>query len=110
MSDIPPVPGAQGVVPIVVTSVDVTGGTATVRVTDQNGTPITPNATLPIGIVTITAPPVAVGDVIQNLQSGVTAVVMWTDPGDARMWSPKSNGGNPQNSIGWKKIGTFIPS
>jgi hypothetical protein len=103
------VPGVIADVAVLVTAVDTGAGTATVRVVDNNNQPITAATTLPAGIVRPVAMVVAVNDVLESLADQTRAVVAWIDPLDARRWAPSPSGAHPQSSMGWRKIGMFVP-
>lgn len=104
------IPGVIGSVRVLVVAVDSTASTAGVRVLDLNGSFLTPAATIPLGVITAVEVPVAVGDVMEKVQDGLTAVVRWVDPTNPTRWSPSASGMPAQSSLGWRKIGTFALS
>ena len=84
--------------------------TAGVRVLDNNNGPVTPKTTLPQGIMEVLAQAFVINDVVQNVETGITAVVLWIDPNNALRWAATVTGENAQFAIGWTKIGTFTPA
>lgn len=98
-----------GTVTVFVVSVNDAAQTCSVRVTDNNGQPITAAATVPTGVVTPTAPPVSVGDVLENNVDGRKAVVSWIDPANPTRWSPAASGTPALSTEGWHEVGTFTP-
>jgi hypothetical protein len=103
--------GGLGKVTVRITAIDEPSQTCTVRVVDSNFDPITPNATIPIGNVEGISITVAIGDVLENLKNGATAVVRFVDTNDATIWSEMESGANPRRTENWTKLGTFtIPA
>lgn len=98
-------PGVIGTVRVVVTVVDTGAGTCNVRLVDTNGAPITPAATVAIPLVTVIETLVALNDVLEQVPDGLTAVVRWIDPADARRWSPAVSGSPARSTLGWRKVG-----
>ena len=101
------VAGVVATVQVRVISVDTVAGTAVIRVIDNNGVPLSPNATLPIGVITPTQFPTALGDVLEEVApTKRTAVVRWvSDNGQA--WSESPSGVPARDTLGWQKIGNF---
>jgi hypothetical protein len=100
--------GATADVRTVIVAVDQVAQTANVRVVDDNGTPLTAAVTLPMGVVRVVGVPVVVGDVLEEITTGRTAVVRFVDPTNPIRWSPAESGTPLLSSQGWKKIGTFV--
>lgn len=106
-SPIPLAPGVIADVSVLVISVDTGAGTAVVRVIDNNGVFLSPNATLPVGVVRPVAFPASVGDVLEEVSPAQrTGVVRWVDTASF-MWSEAVNGAGARPIAGWKKIGVF---
>ncbi len=105
-----PAPGNLGEVTVRVISVDIGAGTASVRVLDNNGSPITPPATLPLGVIRVIVVPAVIGDVLESVDNGITAVVRFVDAGDTTRWSPSASGTPLRSTEGWVKVGTFTPT
>lgn len=105
--------GARGIVRVEVTAVDVGASTATVRVLNNNDAMVGTPSTLPMGMVTIQASPVAAGDVLECLRDdgqfrhGAYLVARFVDPADPTRWSFVPEGTPLLSSSGWRKIGTF---
>jgi hypothetical protein len=102
--------GATATVRVVIISADHGASTVSVRVVDDNGAFLTPAVTLPMGNVRVTGLPVAVGDVLEDLTDGRTAVVRWVDAANPLRWSPSVSGVPVLSSLGFKKVGTFTPT
>lgn len=106
MADV--VPGVIADVAVKVISVDPVALTATVRVVDNNGGFITPAVALPIGVIRPVQFVVAVGDVLEQSSSEQrTAVVRWINATGTE-WSESPSGVPARDTIGWKRIGTFV--
>jgi len=107
-NEVPVAPGVIADVAVLVISVDSGAGTAVVRVIDNNGAFLSPNATLPVGVIRPVSFAVAIGDVLEELNPGQrTGVVRWVDPGGL-MWSESPTGVPARPTAGWKRIGTFV--
>jgi hypothetical protein len=100
--------GITAEVRVVVTAVDQGAQTVAVRVVDDNGVPITAAVTLPMTLVRVVGVPITVGDVLEKLDDGRTAVVRWVSPTDPSQWAPSTSGTPALSSLGWKKVGTFV--
>jgi hypothetical protein len=96
--------GSIGTIRVAVLSL--TNGTASIEVIDNNNQPVVGPADIPSGLITPTEQVVALGDVMVNLDTQVTEVVRWIGA-DGLTWSPAVTGAQPQNTVGWQKIGTF---
>lgn len=106
MTGIPLVPGVIADISALVISVDNTAATCVVRVVDNNGNFLSPNATLPQGVVRPVAFQVSVGDVLEHANTQQeTAVVRWVN--GAGSWSESPTGVPGRDTVGWKKLGTF---
>ena len=90
----------------IVTAVDNTANTATIRVLDNNNNPISDPYPFPQGVMTVVGTPFAVNDVVQNVDDGQTAVVRWVSSTDGLQWSPAASGANPIVAYNWRKVGT----
>jgi hypothetical protein len=102
---VPVAPGVLADVQVLVISVDSVAGNAVIRVVDNNGNFLSPNATLPIGVIRPTQFQVVEGDVLEHsTPEAETAVVRWTD---GLQWSESPSGVPARSTQGWKKLGNF---
>lgn len=106
MTDIPIAPGVIADVPVLIISVDNVAGTAVIRVVDNNGNFLSPNATLPVGVIKPVAFQVSIGDVLeQATPEQRTAVVRWVN--GTGQWSESPSGVPGRDTVGWRKLGSF---
>lgn len=102
--------GITAEVLVIIVAVDQGAQTCGVRVIDDNQQPITAAVTLPMGLVHPVGFPITVNDVLEEASTGRTGVVRWVDPNEPSHWSPAVSGTPNLTSLGWKKVGTYVPT
>lgn len=87
-------------------------GTGSVTVLDSDHAPVGTSRAMPVKVMAALQPVsvvLSIGDVMQSVDTGLTAVVRWVsdqDPAVATQWSPATNRQPTYPAEGWVKVGT----